>query len=317
VTLTGLGKGAEFDRIRAIARALQDRAPALGNDCALVPLGGTTLALTTDVSVESVHFRRDWLSLEEIGWRATAASLSDLAAAGAEAIGVLVALTMPAEAPEASFAAIMQGAGSAVAAGGGVVLGGDLSRGDSIAVAVTSIGRTAHPLRRNGARPGDTLWVTGQLGGARAALAAWRSGRDPDPGARERFAHPEPRLAMGQWLAAHGATAMMDLSDGLAGDATHLAAASGVTLRIHLDRLPVHPSVPAEARFAGESPAAFAARGGEDYELLVSLPGDFAPPGPLVAPLTSVGTVEDGAAGRVILESDGVPVILTSYDHFA
>jgi thiamine-monophosphate kinase len=304
MTTTALGAGREFDRIRAIARVLGDRAPDLGNDCALVDLAGATLAVTTDVSVEGVHFRREWLTLEEIGWRATAASLSDLAAAGAEPIGVLAALTIPAGEPEASFAAIMGGCGAAVA------------RGESLALAITSVGRAAHPIRRSGARPGDTVWVTGELGGARAALAAWTAGREPDPDARRRFAHPEPRIAAGRWLAEQPARAMMDLSDGLAGDAGHLAAASGVTLRIALDRLPIHPAVASEARRAGESPPLFAARGGEDYELLAILPADFSGVAAPGIPLTAIGVVEAGAP-RAILESGGAPVSLTGYDHFA
>lgn len=312
-----LGPGPEFDRIRAIASGLGSRAGGLGDDCALVEIGGVTLALSTDTSLEDVHFRRDWLSLEEIGWRATAASLSDLAAAGAEPIGVLAALTMPETEPESSFASIMAGAGDAVGSVGGVVLGGDLSRGSSVSLAITSIGKAPRPMRRQGARHGDGLWVTGELGGARAALMAWKVAREPDDLARIRFAHPEPRIAQGLWLAANGATAMMDLSDGLAGDARHLAAASGVTLRIDLDLLPRHPSVHSEAGAVGETPASFAARGGEDYELLVTLPASFAGRLPGGLALTRIGSLEDGAPGRVIMEQNGASVTLTGYDHFA
>jgi thiamine-monophosphate kinase len=276
-----------------------------------------TLALSTDTSLEDVHFRRDWLSLEEIGWRATAASLSDLAAAAAEPIGVLAALTMPEAEPESSFASVMAGAGAAVAAVGGVVLGGDLSRGSSVALTLTSIGTAPRPMRRNGARPGDGLWVTGELGGARAALLAWKVAREPDEAARIRFVHPEPRIAEGRWLAANGATAMMDLSDGLAGDARHLAAASGVTLRIDLDRLPRHRSVDAEAAAIGETPASFAARGGEDYELLVTLSASFGGKLPGGLSLTRIGSVEEGAPGRVLMEEKGASVALPGYDHFA
>ncbi len=312
-----LGPGPEFDRIRAIASGLGQRAAGLGDDCALLEVGGTTLAISTDTSLEDVHFRRAWLSLEEIGWRATAASLSDLAAAAARPIGILAALTMPASEPESSFASIMAGAGDATASVGGLVLGGDLSRGPSIALTITSIGRAPRPLRRRGARPGDGLWVTGELGGARAALMAWKLARTPDSGARARFARPEPRIEMAAWLANAGATAMMDVSDGLAGDARHLAAASQVSLRIDLDRLPCHASVTAEAKALGEAPGSFAAQGGEDYELLVTLPAGFdRAPGSGVA-LTRIGSVEEGEPGRVIMERNGIPVTLTGYDHFA
>ncbi len=317
MTTTSLGPGAEFDRIRAIAKSLADRGPGLGSDCAFLEVGGATVALTTDVSVEGVHFRREWLSPEEIGWRAVAASLSDLAAAAAEPEGILVALTMPGGEPESSFARIMSGAGDAAASVGALVLGGDLSRGPHIALAVTSIGRAPHPMRRSGARPGDGVWVTGELGGARAALKAWERGSEPEPDARARFAKPEPRIAMGRWLAAAGATAMMDLSDGLAGDAGHLAAASAISLVVDLELVPRHAAVDPEALRSDERPEVFAAHGGEDYELLVTLPAD--PEAFSSAPmrLTRIGRVEEETPGRVILKLAGTPVTPGSYDHFA
>jgi thiamine-monophosphate kinase len=308
-----LAGGAEFDRIRAIAAALGTRARELGNDTALVRLGETTVALSADVSVEGVHFRREWLSLEEIGWRAAAAALSDLAATGAEVIGVLGALTIPAREPMSTFVALMQGVGAAVDSVGGKVLGGDLSRGDALALALTVIGTAARPVTRAGAVPGDLVWVTGELGGARAALTAFIAGREPDALARQRFARPEPRIAAGRWLAAHGAKAMLDVSDGLAGDAGHLAAASGVAIRIELEHVPCHAAVQAEADRAGEPAAVFAAKGGEDYELLVVLP----PGHPVDAdfPLRRVGEVRSGQG--LTLELAGRPVVLSGYEHFA
>ena len=308
-----LGAGPEFDRIRAIAGRLGSRAGVLGEDCALIEMGETYLALSTDLSVEGVHFRREWLSLEEIGWRATAAALSDLAAAGAAAVGVLAALTVPAAEPPATFAALMDGAGSAVSSVGGVVLGGDLSRGPLLSLTMTVVGRTVTPAHRKGARPGDGLWVTGALGGARAALLAWENGRQPAEAARVRFAHPEPRLEQGAWLVAQGARAMLDLSDGLAADARHLAAASGVSVRIDLELVPADPSVLAEARQSGENPGAFAARGGEDYELLVAMPPGFTGAAPF--PLTRIGQVEAGSGARFLLQGAELP--LGGYDHFA
>jgi thiamine-monophosphate kinase len=313
MTAIALGQGPEFDRIRAIAERLGSRAGVLGDDCALIEIGETFLALSTDVSVEGVHFRREWLSLEEIGWRATAAALSDLAAAGASAVGVLAALTVPAAEPAATFSALMDGAGNAVASVGGVVLGGDLSRGPLLSLAMTVVGRTTLPAHRHGARPGDSLWVTGALGGARAALLAWQNGRRPAEGARARFAHPEPRLDQGAWLVAQGARAMLDLSDGLAADAGHLAAASGVSVRIDLNRVPADPAGLEEAERSGESPGTFAARGGEDYELLVAMPAEFTGTG--AVGLTRIGEVQPGSGARFLL--DGAEQRLAGFDHFA
>ena len=308
-----LAGGAEFDRIRAIAAALGSRARALGNDTALVKLGGTTVALSADVSVEGVHFRREWLSLEEIGWRAAAAALSDLAASAAEAVGVLAALTIPAAEPPGSFVALMEGVGAAAEAAGGKVLGGDLSRGDVLQLAITVLGTAARPLTRVGARPGDGVWVTGALGGARAALTAWLRGAEPEPAARQRFARPEPRLPEGRWLAGHDARAVLDLSDGLAGDAGHLAAASNVALRLDLELIPLHSAVTDEAERQGEPAPVFAAKGGEDYELLVALPPEFDRVPPF--PLTKVGEVLPGAG--LSLRWNGRPIELTGYEHFS
>jgi thiamine-monophosphate kinase len=313
VTGIPLAGGAEFDRIRAIATALGSRARELGNDTALVKLGETTVALSADVSVEGVHFRREWLSLEEIGWRASAAALSDLAASGAEPIGVLAALTIPAGEPVSTFVSLMQGVGAAADAVGGKVLGGDLSRGDALALALTVIGTAARPVKRSGAEPGDLVWVSGQLGGARAALTAFLAGREPDAGARDRFARPLPRIEAGRWLAAHGAKAMLDVSDGLAGDAGHLAAASGVAIRIALERIPCHAAVAAEAAQAGEPAPVFAAKGGEDYELLVVLPPDHQ--GAEQFALRQIGVVRAGEG--LTLELGGRPVVLSGYEHFA
>jgi len=258
-----------------------------------------------------VHFRREWLSLEEIGWRAAASALSDLAAAGAVEPVALAALTVPAGEGPDTFASLMRGVGAALAATGGVVIGGDLSKGEAIALAITVVGRARRVVGRRGAEPGDALWVTGELGGARAALTAWNAGRQPAAGARIRFAHPAPRLVAGRWLVEHGAKAMLDLSDGLAGDAKHLAAASGVALRIDLGTLPLDAAI-GESGIDGE-PAGFAAQGGEDYELLVAMPAAFR--GTSEFPLTRIGEVSAGLG--VTLTQDGRPVTLAGYDHFA
>jgi len=320
VTSPLLGPGPEFDFIRAIARALGSAAGPLGDDCALIPDGTTTLALSTDVSVEGVHFRRDWLAPREIGWRAAAGALSDLAAEGAEAIGVFAAVTGPRSLAERDLVELMRGVGDEATSVGGKVLGGDLSAGTQWSVAITVVGRAPRPVTRGGARPGDGLWVTGALGAPRAALEAWLRGDPPSADARDAFAHPVPRVVAGSWLAAHGATAMLDLSDGLAGDARHVAAASEVHLDVELDRLPVAPAVAAEAGRLGVVPAVFAAQGGEDYELLVALPAGFGPAeseafrAAAGVGLTRIGAVAPGAGVRLLRGDD--EVVLPGFDHF-
>jgi len=293
----------------------------LGDDCAVLAPAGTMLLASTDVSVEDVHFRRDWLSLEEIGWRATAAALSDLAADGAEAGGVLVALTAPMEAADEDVVMAMAGAGGAAAEVGARVVGGDLSSGPAWSLAVTVLGWAAEPVTRAGARAGDGVWVTGELGRPRAAVEAWRRGDAPDDEARRAFARPVPRIHAGRWLARHGARAMIDLSDGLGADAAHVAAASGVAIALDLDRVPVAAAAATEARRLELPPQRFAAESGEEYELLVALPATFGVEDVLAfrsvcgLPLTRVGEVRSGAGVHARL--GGAAVALTGFDHFA
>jgi thiamine-monophosphate kinase len=315
-----LGSGLEFDTIRRIAEALGSRAPDLGDDCAFIESGGEFMAISTDLSVDGVHFQRAWLNPAEIGWRAATAALSDLAAVGARPIGVLASLGVPGETANDYVVALMEGVAAAAGAVGGKVLGGDLSRSPVWTIDVTVIGRVAVPIRRGGAAAGDGIWVTGRLGGARAGLESFRAGQTPPPYLREAFAHPEARVQAGQWLARHGATAMIDLSDGLAGDARHLAAASQVALEIELGRLPLGLGVQETAAHFQEDPHLFAATGGEDYELLVTLPSDFEIEHvtrferEAGIPLTCIGAVMAGEGARLLL--GGHDVTLSGFDHF-
>lgn len=307
MTLTSipLGQGSEFDRVRAIAVALGDAAGPLGDDTAPIPDGRGALLVSVDASVEDVHFRRGWLTAEEIGCRATAAALSDLAAAAASPVGVVAAVVVPRATDESGLVDVMRGVGAAAASVGAKVLGGDLTSGSEWAVIVTVFGRAIHPMSRRGARVGDGIWVTGHLGGARAALQSWTAGMEPDALARVAFAHPVPRIAAGTWLAAHGATAMMDLSDGLGGDAGHIAAASSVGLELDLDCVPQHASVAAAAQRIGDEPEMFAATAGEDYELLVTLPAAFIEAEQCTrdtgVALTRIGRVINGSGVRATL----------------
>ncbi len=292
----------EFDRLREIFTRLGTRARDLGDDCALIPLGGTTLAVSIDCSLEGIHFRTDWLTFEEIGWRSAAAALSDLAAEGAEPVGVLVSLGMPGGGDHG--AEIMNGVADAAQSVGAKVLGGDLARSEQYVVDVCVLGTAERPVRRAGAQAGDGVWVTGRLGGAALALAAYQSGTRPGGALGRRYSRPEPHIAAGRWLAEHGATAMIDISDGLAADAGHLAAASAVGLEIALERLPC---------WEGVAPLA-AAASGEEFELLVTLPGSFTAKPDFE--LTRIGECVRGGGVR-LLEGNTPVALPAGYDHFA
>jgi thiamine-monophosphate kinase len=218
--------------------------------------------------------------------------MSDLAAMAATPLGIIIALTLT-DAWRAAVPALADGIATASRQLRAPILGGDVTRGGELAIAVTVLGSVEHPLLRSGARPGDTLWVTGHLGGTLLALRALESGGTPVPAHRAKFAHPEPRLREARWLAAHGATAAIDCSDGIAADASHLDAASGVRAVLDLDRLPL-----AE----GATPQD-AATSGEEYELIVTAPATLdraAFEREFGIPATAVGRVEaieSGAAG--------------------
>jgi thiamine-monophosphate kinase len=252
-----------------------------GDDAAVSVPGGAT-ATSVDAVVEGVHFRRGEAGLGQIGRKALGAALSDLAAMGAEAGEAYVAVGVPADLDEEGCLELFGGIAALAAETGTTVAGGDVTRAPVLTLAVTVVGHAARPellVGRGGAEPGDVLLVSGELGGAAAGLlllarpelAASVASAAADS-LRRRQLDPEPRLATGQALAAAGAHAMIDLSDGLGGDAAHLAAASGVGLRIELADLPLASGVKEVAAAAACDPLELATGGGEDYELLAALP---------------------------------------------
>lgn len=263
-----LGAGREFDMIRAFLGAdphLPDGVEIGPGDDAAVLDGGWVVS--TDLAVEDVHFRRGWLTDEEIGYRAASAALSDLAAMAARPVGVLVSMAA-ARGAMVDVASAQAGVRAAAEAVGARVIGGDLSRSPGpLFIDVVVLGRAEHPVSRAGAQPGDELWVSGTLGTGGAALHIWADDRVPPEPLRRRFSRPEPRTRLGLTLGRTGvAAAMLDLSDGLAGDAGHLAAASGVGVVIEEGLVPVDPE--ARAVLGDEAATEAALHAGEDFELL-------------------------------------------------
>jgi thiamine-monophosphate kinase len=323
-----LGPGKEFDRVRAIFAAIAqvtDSDPDLGDDCALVPLGHTMLAVSIDCALENVHFRTDWLDFREIGFRAAGAALSDLAADGATPFGLMVSLGIPDgenarngnDGRKDPAAEIMFGVATMANNLGAQVLGGDLTHADRYIVDVCVLGTAERPVRRVGAREGDGLWVTGYLGGAALALAGLREGKKLPDVLRNRYACPEPRIEAGRWLANHGATAMIDISDGLGADAQHLSAASDCGVEIALEQIPCWEGVEALAAVAS----------GEEFELLITMPPAFGEPSASAfraetgVGLSRIGVclrTGGGRRGGVRLMKDGKQIPLPpGYDHFA
>ncbi|MDQ2666261.1 MAG: thiamine-phosphate kinase [Gemmatimonadota bacterium] len=257
-----MGGGAEFDLIRRLLATWGDRASGIGDDAAVIAVPpGEKLVASTDASVEHVHFRREWMTAREVGARAATAALSDLAAMGARPLGLLLAIALPDTwLPDAE--ALADGVGGAASAVGCPIVGGNVTRSSELALTITVLGSAVAPLTRSGAREGDVIFVTGQLGGPGAALAALLGDKIPDAAHRERFVAPVARIAAGRWVAACGASAAIDISDGLLADAAHLARASGISLSLDADAVP---------RLGGVSQET-AMRSGEEYELLVAIP---------------------------------------------
>jgi thiamine-monophosphate kinase len=310
--VTALGPGGEFDRIRAIWKRLGDRVVCVGDDAAIVTIGAERLAFSCDMAVEERHFRLAWLEPEEIGWRVGASALSDLAAVAAEPHGMLASVGVPPEHAGDFLTRVMDGLGDVAATVGAAVWGGDLVNSERVVIDAMVVGRAARPVSRSDARAGDGLWISGRLGAPHEAVAAWLAGGKPKAVTRARYARPIPRVREALWLAGKGATALIDVSDGLVGDAGHVAAASNVMLRIIAEDVPVHEGVE-----RWES----ALVGGEEYELLVTLPPAF---GHRQAsefterfglPLTHIGEVKGGHGALV--ERNGKPVELPQgFSHF-
>lgn len=325
---------AEFTLIASIREALAGGGPGVqlgvGDDCAvLVPPTGALL-VTTDTMVEDVHFRRAWTSFEAIGRKAAATNLSDVAAMGGVPRWATLAVSLPRGFARADFDALFGGVVARLRAAGATLVGGDITASPGPwVVTLTLLGEApaGGPLRRDGARPGDDVWVAGVLGDAALALRLHLRGT-PGPAGERPFAalhDPLPRVLLGAALGRAGCVhAAIDVSDGLVQDLGHVCRASGVAAEIEAERLPVSPGFAARAAELGGDPWALVAAGGEDYALLVTAPPEAAPTlegllavAPGEGPLVRVGRLVAGPP-EVRLTVDGRPHALPrgGWDHF-
>lgn len=307
----------EFEVINRISGGLPAPPPEvlvpIGDDCAVLRLGDKRWVAAADMLVSGYHFG-GWASPEDVGYKAVAVNVSDVAAMGGTPRFVLTSGGAPD--PETTLRC-MRGVMEACGAFGVYPLGGDTTRADALTVDVSILGELAGPpVLRSGAREGDLLAVTGELGASAAGFLALEAGLDGHGRIKRRHLRPEPRVAAGLAAARLGVHAMIDLSDGLASDVRHVCGRSGVGCRIDLERLPVSDDARALTESLNHVPEVLAATGGEDYELLVAAPEDVMAQlaREVDVPITVVGEV---TAGDVVFRLGGEVVEgLSGWDHF-
>lgn len=292
-----------------LAGAQDGIAVGSGDDAAVLELGDRWVCLAVDVVVEDVHFRRDLSSLADVGWKAVAVNCSDLAAMGAAPTAAVVGLCRPADLPTAAVEELYAGMDEACARWGLRLVGGDTVAAEALAISVTVIGEVdpGAAVTRSGARPGDALVVVGELGAAAAALAQVQRGLEPTEVLLDAHRRPQALVAAGRALAEHGATALIDVSDGLGADLGHVCAASGVSARVRWDDLPIAEGVRAVAAQLGVDAVDLACGGGEDFALLAAVPAERA--AEAAAAAGAADGVRAAVVGTVSARDDG-PVLL-------
>jgi thiamine-monophosphate kinase len=325
----------EFELLAKVRERLPSPGPRVrlgsGDDAAVTVPGGAT-ATSVDALVEGVHFRRGQADLATIGRKALSVALSDLAAMGAEPGEAYVVLGVPPDLDEEGCLELTEGIVAVAEETGTDLAGGDVTRAPVLWLSVTAVGHAAAAadlVARDGARPGDLLVLTGEIGGAAAGLLlaerpelAAAVGEATARRLRRRQLDPTPRLGAGRALAAAGARAMIDLSDGLGADAGHLAERSGVHLHLEAGALPLANGLAEVAAAAGLSPLELASAGGEDYELLAALPPERLGEASIAigeaaeATLTPIGEVLAGEGVEIRLPGGGsLPV--SGFDQLA
>jgi thiamine-monophosphate kinase len=298
-------------RLAAADRGRTEVTLGPGDDAAVVAAPDGRVVVTTDVLVDGRHFRRDWCGAADVGHRAAAANLADVAAMGARPTAVVVALCTPPDLDVGWVEGLADGLAAEAAAAGASVVGGDVSASPTLTVAVTALGDLAggEPVTRAGARPGDQVAVAGRLGHAAGGLTVLSRGFRSPRLLVEAYRRPRVPYDAGHRAAALGATSMIDISDGLLADLGHVAGASGVAIDVRRSALPVPDQLRDVARALGADPYGWVLTGGDDHALVATFPGTTRLP----EPWRVIGTVRDGAGVTVDGEAyRGV----AGWDHF-
>lgn len=323
--LTSLG---EFGLIQRLVQRLASPAGVIlgpGDDAAILnPRPGLLLA-TTDMLIEGVHFDLSFSGPADVGFKALTVSVSDIAAMGGSPWWATIALGVPAGTSIETLDGLYDGLAEAARAHGVAIVGGDTVAAPSLTVSITLAGTADSPVRRDGARAGDVIGVTGDLGAAAAGLALLRAANEDSAARALADANPDllaahrrarARVSEGLAAAAAGATAMIDVSDGLAADIGHICERSGLGAVIDEDAIPVARGVAEVASWLGRAPWEIALGGGDDYELVITLPDSSV--GALArafegVPLTVIGRMQEGSGLRL---AGGGEIAAAGWDHF-
>ena len=310
-----VGALGEFGVVSAVvSRLTQGKGVLLGpgDDAAVVAAPDGRVVVTTDVLVEGRHFRRDWSTALDVGHKAAAQSLADIAAMGARPTALVIGLVAPADLPSAWAVELADGLAAECKPLGVSVVGGDVVRGDSVVIAVTALGdlQGRDPVTRAGARPGDLVAVAGRLGWSAAGMAVLQRGFRSPRVLADAHRRPEPPYAQGVKAAVAGANAMCDVSDGLLADLGHVAVASGVRVELRSETFEVAEPLHAAGAALGVDPLGWVLTGGEDHALVATFPAGARRPKGWV----SIGVVVEGEG--VVVDGEVWPGP-AGHDHFA
>ncbi len=331
-TIAELGEFGLIARLTAGLPQPTDVIVGVGDDAAILDTGGDELVVATcDAQVEDTHFRLRHAHPQDVGRRALAVNLSDIAAMGARPRFALISLLLPPMLDVAILDGIYAGLRAEAAQYNVALVGGNIARNaERLIIDITLLGTGMRDrlLRRDSAEPGEVVMVTGSLGSAAAGLLVLEDEQltakiPPESLVGVLAAHrtPTPRVAAGQWLAQHGVTTGIDVSDGLAADIAHICKASGVGVNIETESLPIQPEVAMIATLAGRQPQDLALFGGEDYELLFTTPADRADvlAQELLAATgikaTAIGTMSEGTDLILFCQGKSSPLHPTGWDH--
>ena len=324
-TGTAISEVGEFGLIERIHAALGSGTAAgvhvgIGDDAAVVTMPGDRVVISTDMLVEGRHFRRDWSAAGDVGAKAVAQNLIDIAVMGARPTTLVVALGVPAELPVDWVTDLYGGMREAAGEQGATIVGGDVVRSDRVVISVTALGTLSgsEPVLRSGARPDDVVAVAGRLGWSAAGLSILSRGFRTPRALVDAHRRPEPPYESARAAAEAGATAMIDVSDGLVADLGHIARASGVAIEVDPTLLRVDEPVASAAAAFNADPLVWVLTGGEDHAVAATFPADVVLP----EGFTVIGTVAEVAdvevlAGPGVTVGGRVPRGGGGHDHFA